>query len=979
MHTIRIGVLGPLTLAVDGHDVGVPGDKRRAVLARLTLARGAPVSTDDLIDTVWPDGPPLRAAGALQSHISRIRGHLGEAADRLVAGPQWYRLDLRPGELDVDIARAALAAARQHADSDPAGASQRLAAARDMWRGRPLAEFADVPAIRDRAVEFEQLRQSVDELLVHTAISSGDPDRALRDAARAAADDPWSEPAVRLHIDALASSGRHTDALRLAGELRQRLHDDLGLEPTHELIELEHELASAPSSRPQEGTSTFTPTSPTAGAIPLHVSRLIGRDAEVAAVRRLAGVERLVTIVGSGGVGKTRLAVEVARRHDDLVHFIALASLTDSEDLPRALAAALGLEAVRGDVLAACVRLVGAGPRLVVFDNCEHVLDRSRDVVTALLRGCPELTVLVTSRQRLGLPDECTFRLEPLALPQPASDHPERAPAMAVFLERIRRARPGFEPSTGDLAAGVEIVRRLDGVPLAIELAACRLTSLSMADLRDRLDRALDLLQGEATTADIRHRTLRSTLDWSYDLLSDDRRRLLRHLAVFPDGTDVATAERVAAEAGVDSDPAAALGDLVDASMLEAEIGDESRYRMLDVVRTYGLDRLDAAGERGAADDGLLAWAEGFTAWVDVTMRTSDEPLANRRLRQELANLRAAWALALRRGALDTAIAIVVALDEAAQWRDLPEVWSWAQVLAHEPGLADHRRRAAALATASDFAWLQGDLDAATTLADAALTCAGDDDALARALIASSVAHLSHGNYRAAARLALDSAGLTDRPANAQMVAALSTAYSGDLEQASMIRDAIRPPLGVTQQAQWEYTAAELANIAGRHRDAELHYRRAIELASAVGSSFVVGISAVGLSSVLRATGRHVEALRGYRGVLEYWQSAGNWIQVWTTLRNLSELLAVLGDSATAAVLLSSADHAPDAPSTGGAAWSAPALDHATIEIRRVSTLSRDEAVAVGLAAIDAQLGRAGANDTNNQLQPGDRDALRSQ
>jgi predicted ATPase len=407
----------------------------------------------------------------------------------------------------------------------------------------------------------------------------------------------------------------------------------------------------------------------------------------VGAVRRLLRTERLVTIAGSGGVGKTSLAADLARRHDDDTHWVALSPLNDPDDLPRALAAALGLQSARGDVLDACAHLLAAGPRLLVLDNCEHVLDRVRDVVSRLMHACPTITLLTTTRERLGLAEECTFRLTPLAVPEPASPRPELAPALALFSDRARRSRPGFELTGDDLDAAVAIVRRLEGVPLAIELAASRLSSLGVEALHDRLDRALDLLESGRSSAEARHQTLRATLAWSYDLLPTDRQRLLRHLAVFPDGVDLLTGERLAAEVVVEGDPAAALGHLVDASMLGADLDGEPRYRMLETLRAFGLEQLEANGELEAAELRFLDWAEELCEWVDTTLRTPDEPHADARLRRELANLRAAWALALQRDALDTAIAIVVALDDAAQWRELPEVWSWAQVLVHHPDL----------------------------------------------------------------------------------------------------------------------------------------------------------------------------------------------------------------------------------------------------------------------------------------------------
>ena len=256
---------------------------------------------------------------------------------------------------------------------------------------------------------------------------------------------------------------------------------------------------------------------------------------------------------------------------------------------------------MHGDVLSACVALLAAGPQLLVLDNCEHLLPGVRDVVATLVDGCPQLTVLATSREPLGHPAEQQVRLAPLAVTSPAElDDLARSPAVAVFVDRARRVRPDFSPDPDDLRVIGDIVRRLDGMPLAIELAAGRLSTLGLADLHARLDRSLDLL-GDGRTV-----TLRRTIEWSYDLLPDHEQRLFRHLGVFPDGFDLATAESIADDLGLPADATGALAHLVDASMIDATLGDVPRYRMLDTIRSFAQDRLSAADEDDAATERFL-------------------------------------------------------------------------------------------------------------------------------------------------------------------------------------------------------------------------------------------------------------------------------------------------------------------------------------------------------------------------------------
>ena len=281
-------------------------------------------------------------------------------------------------------------------------------------------------------------------------------------------------------------------------------------------------------------------------------------------MQRLLATERLVTIVGVGGVGKTRLAFDVARRAETAT-VLLLASVSDPEGVPHALAAALGLREVRGNVLAACAAFVDTRPHLLVVDNCEHLLGAAADVVAALLNRCAGLTVLATSREPLGSPVECAFRLAPLPLPRPGSLHeldPHRlaaVPSVAVFLERAARVRPGFAPGPDEVRLIGDLVRRLDGIPLAIELAAGRLSTFSLADLAERLDRALDLLGSGRAASEARHRTLRSTLEWSYQLLDPPARLLFRHLSMFADGVDLTTTEAIAADLGLTDDPGGTL------------------------------------------------------------------------------------------------------------------------------------------------------------------------------------------------------------------------------------------------------------------------------------------------------------------------------------------------------------------------------------------------------------------------------------
>jgi predicted ATPase len=636
---------------------------------------------------------------------------------------------------------------------------------------------------------------------------------------------------------------------------------------------------------------------------------------------------------------------------------LLLAPVTDPAALPHALAAALRLDVVQGDVLAACVAVLGDGPALLVVDNCEHLLDAVRDVVGVVLAGCPRLSVLATSREPLGLGAEYVCRLAPLPLPGPDTtdrDLPEVA-SVAVFLDRVRRVRPGPPPTPAELRLVADVVRRLDGIPLAIELAAGRLSTFTVSDLHARLDRALDLLGGGRPTGDARHRTLRTTVEWSYRLLTDDEQRLFRHLAVFVDGVALDTAELLAANLGLGSDPGALLSRLVDASMVEPEFAAGTRYRMLETLRAFGLDRLAAAGEDQVAERRLLTWAVVLAAEIATDLAGPDEPAADALLRRERANLRAAWQIARRHGAFDEAAALVTALFAGIGHRDLVEIRGWAEELADEllrnPALATHPAAAAVLGTAAEAVYQRGDYARAEQLARTGLARATDTAGTLPCLYALAVAELARGAHADVVEHAFAAAALTPRPGECLGIAALATAYSGDLDRARELNGRALAAADSPSYRSWAaYVQGEIENAAGRLDLAERHYRNAVDLARRAGATFLAGVAKVGLVTALGRSGQVPNALRGYRDVVDYFARTGNWTHLWTTLRNLADLLRRIGDPEPAALLDAAADRAPDASAVPGDANRAVASD------RLVP--GRAEVLAVAREAVNRNLTR---------------------
>jgi len=928
---LLVEVLGPLRVFVGGMAIDVRGPKRRAVVTLLALAEGRTVTVDYLLDALWPAAGPELGRQSLQTHVSRLRIDLGAAAPRLQTGYDGYRLDLGSDDLDVTRGRALLAAARAAKATQPDRALALLRTAHAFWRGPVLADLTDIAPIETAVEGYRRLYREVTDELIACSIDTGQANAVLGLAATSLAEDPLREPAVLLLMRALSATGQAPEALRTGREYRHLLVEQTGLDPSPALGTLEREIASGTADPPPAPAKASTaPGSIASGDRPTPDSRagqrigqplrpttrLIGRETQVGALHRLLAEQRLVTIVGPGGVGKSRVAFEVAGAGGSAA-VLLLAPVTDPMAIPHALAAALKLTVVHGDVLAACVAVLGDESALVVIDNCEHVLDAVRDLVDLVLSACPGVTILATSREPLGLADEYAFRLAPLQLPAAANLDAglELVPAVAVFLDRASRVRPGPPPTPDELRLVADIVRQLDGMPLAIELAAGRLSTFSLLDLHQRLDRALDLLGGGRPTGDARHRTLRATIEWSYQLLPTAEQRLFRQLAMFVDGIELAAAEQLGIELRPDTDPGSLLAHLVDASMIEADLAAGTRYRLLETLRSFGIDRLVASGEVGTAEARFLRWAVELTEWLQTALRSERESVGNEVLRRELPNLRAAFRLARDRGALDQAATIVIGLFDAIAFRDLLEVRSWAEELADDPALTGHPKFAAVLGTAAEAAYHRGDYQGAEQLARSGLAGATDSTGSWLCLSALSVADLARGAFDDAGNHAQEAAQLSGRPADNLVVAALAATYAGQLDEARRLNKlALATAVSPTSRSWCAYVTGEIESADGRKELADSHYVQAIELARESGATFTVGVATVGLLSVRVAAGRIPEALTGYREVIDYFDRAGNWTHQWTTLRNLAGLLRRLGDDDPATLLETAAELAPDAP-----------------------------------------------------------------
>lgn len=652
---MRFRVLGPTqVLLADGREIPVGGPRLRALLALLLLDAGRVVSADRLIDGLYGEHPPRGAANALQSQVSRLRQALPAEENPVEFHPAGYRLAVDPEDVDAyRFERRAEAGRRALAGGDWPRAATVLREALELWRGPALA---DVPGAPAQAARLDELRLAAIEDRVEADLAMGASAALVAELREFVVAHPLRERSRGQLMRALSALGRPAEALAEFEDARSTLAEQLGTDPSAELATIHLAVL-----RGEAGGSTRR-------ALPSQLTTFVGRDEELKRVGELLGGRRLVTLIGPGGAGKTRLAIEAAGRQDGEVRFVELAGLADGSDVPQAVLTALGL---RDAGLRAPAepgrqptdRLVEALAErrlLLVLDNCEHVIADAARLAARLLGACPAMRVLATSREPLGLAGEALCPLSGLTVPPPGASvrHADDFAAVRLFAERATDVAPDFTITPANVDTVLRICRTLDGLPLAIELAAARLRALPVAEVAARLDDRVRLLSMGSRAASPRHRTLRAVVEWSWDLLDEAERRLARRLTVFAGGATLEAAGQVCGLSGEDF--VEALTGLVDKSFVEMAGG---RYRMLETVRAFCAERLADAGE---ADDQRRAHVAYFLefAWTASDhLRRTEQVHWLRRLDAERDNLHAALRRATAAGDAADAAGMVAALS----------------------------------------------------------------------------------------------------------------------------------------------------------------------------------------------------------------------------------------------------------------------------------------------------------------------------
>ncbi|WP_222426562.1 BTAD domain-containing putative transcriptional regulator [Amycolatopsis rhizosphaerae] len=914
---MRFEVLGELAVRdAQGRVVRVPELKVRALLADLLLQAGRPLSADRLTEDLWGAHPPGNPVNTLQTKVSQLRRAFETAEPggrELVVHRQGGYL-LRAGPESIDAAGFRALTAEARSATDPGAKAALLSEALGLWRGPALPEFADEPFAAPEVSRLEEERLAASEEWAEARLALGEIAGLPAELGELVTRYPLREHLRALYLKALYRSGRQTEALQSYTEIRRLLADELGLAPGPELTAVHRAIlvqdpALAGPAAQSPGTN-----------LPASLTELLGRTEEVRGVRAALAVSRLVTLTGPGGVGKTRLAVESARQalagFADGAWFVEFGPGQD-EWVAEAVASIVGVRADRGAAaLAAALR---GKAMLLVLDNCEQVAGPVAELAARVLAAAPAVRVLVTSREPLGLPGELVRTVAPLPVPEDeGSAGIARSPAVRLFTARAAEAAPGFVLDEAASPVVAALCRRLDGIPLALELAATRVRSLGVHELLRRLDDRFRLLTG-GRRGPARQRTLRATIDWSWDLLTEPERVVLRRLAAHTDGCTLESAEAVCA--GDDVGAAEVfdlLARLVDRSLVTvaepAPGAGVLRYRLLESVSAYGRDRLAESGETERVRRKHRDYHLGLVSRAAEGLRGHEQRHWLRRLDAETGNLRAVLdgvvrhgeaAVALRladglawywflRGRLGEAhrwLTRALALDGEARPEARARVAAWqagfAALLGDETDVGEQARRAlklfddvddpVGLATAQWFLGFaligSGDLSALAELTDRALAgfrALGDRWGTAAALTECAVQARPRGELARARRDAERGLALFrelgDDWGRLKAFDVLSSlaAIAGEYDQAGRwYREQLKLAENLGLRIEESYALSGLGRIAlldGDHTASEEFHRRALRVATEQSHKRGMQFAETGLGLVARRQGRFADA-----------------------------------------------------------------------------------------------------------------------
>jgi predicted ATPase/DNA-binding SARP family transcriptional activator len=868
----------------------------------LVLHAGEPVSIAALVEAVWSVDAPDGSIRSLRTYVSSLRRLLGPAA--VLRGEQGtYRLDLRSIDTDIDSFRAAVREAGTR--ENPRERSNMFGAALDIWRGPFLADL-DLPWVQEESSILEWERQRAIAEWAEATIAVGQPAQVIPVIERAVAVAPLDEELCGLLMRALYGSGRQADALAVYRRLRDSLGVELGVEPGSKLRTLEEQIllhdASMNGAEPQW--------------LPAPTADLVGRSVEIEDL--LARIEqvRLLTLTGPGGVGKTRLAMEVGRRiverGDQPVFFADLSTVFDESVVDAILASSAGVQThPDSGPLASMIEYLRPRTALLIVDNCEHLASTVGGLLAALVRSCPQITLLATSRAPLRIDGESEWRTPSLPLPDRA-DAPisqlRQWPAVELLL---RRAPSSFLVTDDNRSDVVELCRRLDGLPLALELAASWLGSMTPAEITATLGSRMERSPG-GSLDDPRHGTLEATIGWSYDLLSQGPRRLLDRLGVmsgrflFDDVLSVCAPEAVSPEAVRDW-----LSTLVDQSLVMAETsGTRTHYRLLETIRGFALAHLgDDEPEVRRRHARHFARLVEFQA---ARLLTREEGDAFAELSASHDNLRSAIGWAIETGDVDTASCIVASIPDWGYWRSRNELSRWAQWVWETTTPGDPRWRAVC-GSAARGAWRGGQFDDGIRFGRAGADTAGPviarsghpDDVLADIALYRGEAPAALAHYSRVAAEASEQGDISREVWAIYYVSVINAVLRRPLEavEAATKALAIARETGNPTALSFSLYANGLAVKHRSPAEAVAMFEEAVRMADSVGNDWFGGIARMELASTNTGHGDLNSGFQEFAGVIDHWHRVGDDTQLRLSWRYLVRALVDVGLPNEAAIL----------------------------------------------------------------------------
>lgn len=876
---VELQVLGPLKVLIGRRDVGIRSHSQLVLLAVLLAGRGSPVTSDALVEALWGDDPPASAATTLRTHVSRLRGRIG-IPRLIVSTGSGYSLQTPPETIDaVQFERLAREGREALHSGDPTTASQTLEEALNLWRGPAFGALADVHAIRAEASRLEQLRLTVLEERIDADLELGRHSELVGELDALTEAHPFREHFWGQLMTASYRSGRQANALRAYRRARGILGEELGIEPSPELQTLEEQILLQD---PQLESPTLRSRPERFGNLPIQLTSFVGRDQEMAEVEKLIRGARLVTLTGAGGSGKTRLALQATTglldEFPDGIWVVELSAIEVPGLVSQAISTVFGLrEQGALSITEVLHEFLRDRHLLLIVDNCEHLIDETADMVSRLLVAAPKLRVLATSREPLRVPGEVVYRVPTLRLPDQDSEEDQllRYDSVRLLVERAEHALPGSRLIETNPVAVSTIVRRLDGIPLAIELAAAQLRTHGADTVAIRLDGRHELLVNGTRGVPERQQTLRATIDWSYQLLTDDERLLFGHLSVFRGSFDLDAVESVSAREVVSV--VHTLGGLVDKSLVLSDSSEGgSRFRLLETIRDFADETLSES-DRGDlylrhaihyAEQAMSAEADRWedeVAYFDLVARDYENLLAglSRSLASDghelsgqlLFGLRYFWwsrgipstargwaikALAgIEHMSPPTAALTYLAGGTISMPTDLDEAGHLLEsaVALMEPLVAENEdvvdQYLAALTTYGAYLWFRGDASRSLKNSERTLDVAR---------------RFGHRHHTALSLNNLSVAVVQDDPEQAAAFAAEALEIFQEIGPPSRVAEAL-DQLG---EAEWH---------AGDHAAAEEHLRTGIDLAKAQGHEWEVLEGREILAGLLVEEGRLGEAL----------------------------------------------------------------------------------------------------------------------